>query len=79
MKIALYLDEDSEDQHLIRALRARGVDVVAAWEVGMRERDDEEHLITATAQGRTLYSFNAGDFYRIHTSFLGSGPNSRTR
>ena len=73
MKISLYLDEDSQSVALIRALQARGVDVVAAWDVGMRQREDEEHLLWATAQGRTLYGFNVGDFHRLHTEFLTQG------
>ena len=50
MKISLYLDEDSQRVALIRALRQRGVDVVTAWDVGMRERTDEAHLLWATAR-----------------------------
>ena len=41
MKIRLYLEEDSMSHALVRALRARGVDVVTALEKGMIERDDE--------------------------------------
>jgi hypothetical protein len=73
VKVSLYLDEDAQNVRLIRALRTRGVDVVAAWDVGMRQRDDEEHLLLATAQGRVLYGFNVGDFYRLHTEFLTQG------
>jgi hypothetical protein len=73
MKISLYLDEDSQDNDLIHALRLRGVDVVGAWGVGMRQRADEEHLLLATTQGRALYSFNVRDFYRLHTEFLAQG------
>ncbi len=47
---------------LIRALRARGVDVTTALEAGMIGREDREHLDYATARGRVLYSFNVGDF-----------------
>lgn len=61
------------DRDLVRALRARGVDVITALEAGMIERQDEEHLVYATVQGRVLYSFNVGDLYRIHTDFLGLG------
>ena len=73
MKIRLYFDEDSMRHALVQALRARGVDVLTALEAGMMERKDEEHLDYATAQGRVLYSFNAGDFYRLHTAFLAQG------
>ena len=38
MKLRLYFDEDSMHHGLVRALRARGVDVVTALEAGMIER-----------------------------------------
>ena len=40
MSIRLYIDEDSMDRALVRALRARGVDVTTALEEGMIERED---------------------------------------
>jgi len=70
--IRLYLDEDAMDGDLVRALRARGVDVEPANEVGMIEREDEEHLRYATAQGRVIFSFNIGDFCRLHGQLLAS-------
>lgn len=73
MRIHLYIDEDAMDKDLVRALCARGVDVVPALEAGMIECQDEEHLVYATAQGRVLYSFNVSDLYRIHTDFLTRG------
>ena len=45
MTIHLYLDEDAMDAALIRALRARGVDVLTAGEKGMIERTEEDHLV----------------------------------
>ena len=72
-KIRLYIDEDSMDRALVRALRARGMDVTTALEEGMIERDDTEHLDYATAQGRVLYSCNVADFYRLHTNYLARG------
>ncbi len=36
---------------LVRALRARGVDVITALDAGMIEREDAEHLDYATEQG----------------------------
>lgn len=73
MTIRLYLDEDSMDQSLVRALRARGVDVTTALDEDMIARDDQEHLACAAAQGRVLYSFNVGDFARLHTRYLTEG------
>ena len=70
MTIRLYLDEDSMDKALLQALRARGVDVTTTLEAGMIEREDHEHLDFATAQGRVLYSFNVGDFSRLHSISL---------
>jgi len=55
---------------LVRALRARGVDVVTALEEGMIERDDEAHLEFAAKSGRALYSFNVGDFYYLHGKYI---------
>ena len=69
----LYIDEDSGDRHLAQALRARGVDVVTAQEVGMVEHSDAEHLQYATEHGRALYSFNRGDFLRLHAAYLQDG------
>lgn len=73
--IRLYVDEDAMDQDLAHALRARGVDVLTALDAGMTERSDEEHLEYATAQGRVLYSFNVGDFYRLHTAYIAEGKS----
>lgn len=75
MKIRLYLDEDTLDKDLLRALRARGVDVQSAGEAGMIEREDDEHLEYATAQGRVVYSFNRGHFCRLHADFLAGGKS----
>lgn len=72
MKIRLYIDEDAMDTDLLRALRARAVDVQTAEEAGMIEREDHEQLTYATAQGRVLYSFNRGHFCRLHADCLAS-------
>jgi hypothetical protein len=73
VKISLYLDEDTSDTDLIEALRLRGVDVVGVNEAGMRGRNDKEQLEWATTQRRVLYSFNQGDFLRIHYEVLAAG------
>lgn len=60
-------------ESLVRALRARGVDVVTAREAAMIERTDREHLEYVTAQGRVLCTFNVGHFYQLHTEYLQGG------
>ena len=67
MKIRLYIDEDSMDQALVQALRARGVDVTTALEEGMIAKNDHLHLDYAARYGRALYSFYRGDFFHLHT------------
>ena len=73
MKLRPYLDEDPMRQALVESLRSRNVDVLTALIAGMIERDDAEHLEYAAAQGRVLYGFNVGDYYRLHTAFLSEG------
>ena len=58
---------------LVDALRARGMDVRTALEDRMIEQTDSAHLDHATQQGRVLFSFNRGDFYRLHTAYLAEG------
>ena len=69
------MDEDSMRRALVRALRARGVDVTTALDEGLIERDDAEHLDHATALGRVLYTFNVADFHRLHRDYLTQGKN----
>jgi predicted nuclease of predicted toxin-antitoxin system len=71
--IRLYFDEDSMRRGLVRALRARGMDVITALDAEMVERRDEEHLDYATEQGRVLCSFNVADYCRLHSSYLAQG------
>lgn len=75
MTIRLYIDEDASDKDLLRALRARGVDVLTALEAGMIERTDQEHLEYAASQGRVLFSFNVTDFHRLHTEYIARGKS----
>jgi hypothetical protein len=75
MKIQLYLDEDAMEGGLVWALRSRKVDVTTALEQGMINQPDELHLECATALGRTLYSFNVGDYLALHTDYLTQGKH----
>ncbi len=60
---------------LVKALRARGVDVLTALDAGMIDRADIEHLDYAARQGRVLFSFNTKDFYDLHTRYLTAGSS----
>jgi hypothetical protein len=61
-------------QHaLVEALRVRQIDVLTALEADNIEVPDDEHLQFAAEQDRVLYSFNVGDFCRLHGEFLGAG------
>lgn len=75
MTIRLYLDEDSSDTDLLKALRLRAVDVVSTVEVGMLERSDEEQLAWAAEHERVVYSSNRRDFYRIHSEWMSAGKS----
>jgi hypothetical protein len=71
--VRLYVDEDAEQRALVSGLRARGVDVVTAWETNMVGRSDEQQLEYAIEQQRTIYTLNVGDFSRLHQEHLAAG------
>lgn len=73
--LRLYLDEDSMDRRLVRALRTRGMDVETALDADMVGQTDEEHLRYAAASGRVLYTFNVADFYELHGQFIDEDRN----
>jgi len=73
--LSLYFDEDSMDQALIIALRARGVDVITAADAEMLGVSDLEQLDYAKLQKRVLFSFNRRDFYRLHGQYLAEGKS----
>jgi len=49
------------------------MDVRSALEEGRLGRDDSAQLAHATEQRRVLYTFNVGDFHRLHHDFLARG------
>ncbi|TSA39785.1 hypothetical protein D4R30_00610 [archaeon] len=73
MNIRFYFDHDASPKALVRALRARAVDIETAREARMTECDDREHLEYAASQGRVLYTFNRGHFCRLHIEFTAAG------
>lgn len=70
-QICLYFDEDAGKLSLVQALRSSSVDIITTSEANNLGRPDEEQLIWATEQGRVIYSFNMGDFCRLHSIVIG--------
>ena len=70
MTIRLYFDEDAVQHALVQALSKRGIDVLTALDEGMLEESDEKQLEHASTLGRVLYSFNMGDFCRLHSEWM---------
>ncbi len=62
----LYLDEDVYHGVAV-GLRWRGVDVVTTVEAGRTGSTDEQQLEFAVAEQRCLFTFNRGDFARLHS------------
>ena len=60
---------------IVRALRARHVDVTTALEANLIAQPDENHLTYATSQERVLFSFNRGDFAQLHADYMRAGRN----
>ena len=70
MIIQLYLDEDSMDRSLVRALLARGLDTKSVLDTNMTGYPDAQQLEYAIAHGRVLYSSNVRDFHRLHYEYM---------
>lgn len=69
-QIRLYLDEDVLEGALVQALQSHNVDILTTAEANKLSCTDEEQLIWAREQGRIIYSFNVGDFCRLHNQFI---------
>lgn len=67
--IKLYLDEDVHKK-VATALRLKGHDVVSAHEVQKQSLSDTQQLAYAVSEGRAIFTFNAGDFDRLHKEQL---------
>lgn len=63
--IKLYLDEDVH-KNVATALRLKGYDVVSAHEAQKQSLSDHEQLIHAVSGERAIFTFNTGDFDRLH-------------
>jgi len=67
--IKLYLDEDV---HKIAAssLRIKGYDVISAHDVSNWGLSDIEQLEYAVSEKRAIFTFNAGDFDKMHKAYI---------
>jgi predicted nuclease of predicted toxin-antitoxin system len=71
--LRIHLDEDADSQALLNALRQRGLDVTSSRERGLLRCTDPEQLAWATEQGRVIFTYNAADFCRLHSTLLQQG------
>ncbi len=74
-EVRLYVDEDAGENAVVEGLRARGVDLLTTIEAGQCGATDPEQLAFAVKQGRTIYTFNVGDFARLHQQYLSEGTD----
>lgn len=72
-QIRLYFDEDTMRRSLVFAVRSRNVDVVTAFEAGMIDRPDEDHLAFASTGERALVSYNIADYCALHRRWMDIG------
>jgi uncharacterized protein with PIN domain len=70
--IKLYLDEDVHKK-IATALRLKGYDVISAHEVQKQSLSDARQLEYAIDDQRAIFTFNTGDFDRLHKECLKSG------
>lgn len=69
MQPRLYIDEDAMARALVQGLRARGLDIMTVVDAGMAAQGDRAQLEYAAANRRVLYTFNIGDFCRLHAEY----------
>ncbi|MBD2562637.1 MULTISPECIES: DUF5615 family PIN-like protein [Nostoc] len=69
-QIRFYLDEDAGKRSLANGLRNAGIDVMTMAEADRLASSDDSQLIWTTEQRRVIYSFNVGDFCRLHKAYL---------
>ena len=71
----LYIDEETQSNALIRALRSRGVSLLTTSEAGMSKRTDEEQLRFAASRNRVLLTSNIVEFAPLHKDSLAAGES----
>ncbi len=70
--IALYLDANISKK-LAKQLRARGIDVISAHDVGNAELDDRAQFEYAIHEQRTILTFNSQDFVPLLDEYWRQG------
>lgn len=60
---------------MVHGLRARGIDVLTTVEANRCGTTDAAQLIFATQHARSIYTFNVGDFARLHDECLKHGED----
>jgi uncharacterized protein with PIN domain len=70
--IKLYLDEDVHKK-IALSLRLKGYDVISAHEVQNQGLPDYKQLQYALSEQRAIFTFNVGDFNRLHKEYMQSG------
>lgn len=68
-ELHLYADEDACEHAVIRGLRARNIDVLTTIDANRLGSDDPSQLAFATSLDRVIYTFNVGDFARLHNDY----------
>ena len=68
--LRLYLDEDAGENAVVQGLRARGINVLTTVEVNRCGTTDQDQLAFAAQQGRSIYTFNVGDYALLHRDHL---------
>lgn len=74
-KLRLYADEDAGERAVVQGLRTQSIDVLTTVEAGQVGASDADQLAFAAEQGRAIYTFNVGDFARLHAEYLGRGED----
>lgn len=72
--VRLYLDEDVHKK-IATALRLKGYDVLSAHETGKGGLSDVEQFEFAVSEQRAIFTFNIGDFSKLHNEFINMGKS----
>jgi len=72
--LKLYLDEDVHKK-VATALRLKGYDVISSHEVQKQSLSNYQQLEYAISEQRAIFTFNIGDFKRLHEKYVLSGKS----